>query len=277
MKTFWLLGCAALVIMVASCRNPEPSASPELKPGKASLPAEFKAQEAEFGGVAFVLVPPGEFVQGGIRGNGAEPLRRVKISSAIWLSKYEISQEQWMQVMGENPSNLKDNKLPVESISLLDAREFCRRFAERAAGVYRLPTEAEWEHACFLDSTGGAFGKPDGLDMESYCWYRANSDDTTHAIGTKQAGALGFHDLLGNVSEWCVDTYMGYGDAQGVVIDPVERPESVGKYDSKIARGGSCISLTEECTYFYRDYYSSDMRMRTVGMRMVREVEPAKQ
>jgi formylglycine-generating enzyme required for sulfatase activity len=190
-----------------------------------------------------IWVAPGTFVMGSPRNeperHPAEgPQTRVTLTRGFWLGRTEVTQAQYTAVIGENPSGFKDvgSDAPVERVSWTDAMAFCRKLneRERAAGrlpegyAYTLPTEAQWEYAHRAGTEGAYPGAP-----EATAWYELNSDKTTHRVGLKRANAWGFHDLAGNVLEWCYDWYGDYPG--GAVTDPTG-PER-GHY--RMARGGS--------------------------------------
>jgi formylglycine-generating enzyme required for sulfatase activity len=102
-----------------------------------------------------------------------------------------VTQAQWVAIMGSNPSNFKGDNLPVENVSWEDVHDFIRKLNAKGDGVYRLPTEAEWEYACRAGSTTKySFGDSES-SLDSYAWYKDNSGDKTHEVGTKQPNAWG--------------------------------------------------------------------------------------
>lgn len=188
-----------------------------------------------------VWITPGEFLLGSpdnenSRGLDEGPQTHVTVTRGFWLGRTEVTQAQWRSVMGTNPSRFHGDTLPVEQASWNEAAEFCRRITEReraggrlpAGYVYALPTEAQWEYAAKAGAGGAFTGKVDGL-----AWHDQNSGPTTHPVATKEPNALGLHDMLGNVWEWCADWYAPYPG--GAATDYAGPPHGT----AKASRGGS--------------------------------------
>jgi len=134
----------------------------------------------------------------------------VKITKPFYLSVHEVTQQQYEQVMGKNPSKYKGETKPVEQVKWNEAVEFCRKLSDEEGVEYRLPTEAEWEYACRAGTiTAYSFGD-DVSQLGEYAWYNANSENTTHPVGEKKPNAWGLYDMHGNVWEWCQDWYGAY-------------------------------------------------------------------
>ena len=191
--------------------------------------------------LALLWFAPGEFTFGSpdnenSRGSDEGPATRVTLTRGFWLGRTEVTQAQWLAVMGTDPSRFKAAVFPVEQVSWREALEFCRRLSasERAgrrlpAGyVYSLPTEAQWEYAAKAGATGAFAEKVDDL-----AWHDQNSNGTTHPVATKRPSASGLHDILGNVWEWCADWYGVYPG--GTVADYAGLATST----AKASRGGS--------------------------------------
>jgi sulfatase modifying factor 1 len=196
--------------------------------------------------------------------------RRTQRSWAVELAAYElaahpVTQAQYERVTGERPCAVQGDRLPVESVSWLDAVRFCNALSEQAglapayrledevgwdtaADGYRLPTEAEWEHACRAGTTGARYGELDAIG-----WYRGNSDERIHEVGGKQPNAWGLHDMLGNVWEWCWDLY----DA-----------EVYGSY--RVLRGGGWFDEPWSCRASVRRRSHPTLSLDDVGFRLAR-------
>lgn len=227
-----------------------------------SLGCVAEKEFADSAGVRFRLLPPGEFTMGSECGCADEkPVHRVKIETPFYMAVTEVTQAQWENVMGNNPSRFKGPNLPVECVSWEDAQEFCRRLSEREGAQYRLPREAEWEYACRAGAETEYYW---GAKMDDdFCWHNGNSGKTTHEAGAKRPNAWGLHDMAGNVWEWCEDVYCpGYGAA----AEP--SPEEA----RRVLRGGSWDSNAGSCRCAARNCDSPQYRAGYVGFRVVREI-----
>ena len=176
-------------------------------------------------GMELVWCPPGTFWMGSPEDEAGrrdwETLHQVTLTRGFWIGRFPVTQGQWEEVMGGNPSRFKESgpDAPVEEVSWDDAQEFCLALGQRDGREYRLPTEAEWEYACRAGSTGAwCFGDDEEM-LGDYAWYYGNSDDRTHPVGRKKPNAWGIHDMHGNVFEWCQDWYGDY--PEGPTTDPV--------------------------------------------------------
>jgi formylglycine-generating enzyme required for sulfatase activity len=162
-----------------------------------------------------------------------KPAHEVTIASPFYMGKYEVTQEEYQQVTGANPSNFTGRDLPVERVSWHEAQEFCRNAGELRGQTVRLPREAEWEFACRAGTRSRYHTGDSEADLERAGWYALNSTRTTRPVGQKAANAWGLYDMHGNVWEWCQDWFEDY--EVGAVTDP-HGPESG---DRRLLRGGA--------------------------------------
>ncbi|MCX7394571.1 MAG: formylglycine-generating enzyme family protein [Planctomycetales bacterium] len=234
----WLTFSVLLALSAAAAESVPDKASPLLFPFTATqAQAGQQAWAKSFGkpvvdkntlGMEFVLIPPGTFTMGS---PPAEKDRRddetqvqVTLTEAIWLSKTEVTQGQWTQVMGTIPwtgaGGIKDyaKEGPDYAACYLSwnaAQEFLKTLSQRDGSTYRLPTEAEWEWSCRAGtSSPWSFGEKDG-DLSQYGWYggvfgegNAQPEQYPHPVSQKLANPFGLDDMHGNVLEWCEDVYV---------------------------------------------------------------------
>ena len=185
---------------------------------------------------------------------------RVLISKAFELQTREVTQAQWQAVMGSNPSHVKGPDLPVEQVSWDDAQAFISRLNGLGDFYrYRLPTEAEWEHAARAGRTGPYAG-----DLEAMAWYDPNSGQKTHPVATKAANAWGLYDMHGNVWEWVQDWDSDY--SASAVTDPVG-PSSGS---DRVFRGGAWDFMEQGCRSAIRVGVPPGGSFYNVGLRLVR-------
>ncbi|MBU4486944.1 MAG: formylglycine-generating enzyme family protein [Candidatus Delongbacteria bacterium] len=188
----------------------------------------------------------------------------IAILSDFLISKYQVTQELYQFIMGNNPSSFHGTNNPVESVSWYDAVEFCNKLSEFEgfercysgskdnikcnflSNGYRLPTEAEWIFA----ARGGRHSK--GYDYsgdnnpDSVAWHSSNSKDSTQPVGLKAPNELGLYDMSGNVYEWCWD----WREEYPIVTE--KNPTGPFNGESRIIRGGSWCHDFEFCNILYK-------------------------
>jgi len=232
-----------------------------------------------------VWINPGSFMMGSPLGESArdedETQHRVTLTKGFWLGKYEVTQAQWQQVMGSNPSYSKNagGKAPVENVSWNDCKDFLQKLNGKGVeGTFRLPTEAEWEYACRAGTTTRfGFGENDG-DLhrygnycersctEDYSWKdkdHSDGHDKTAPVGSLKPNAWGLHDMHGNVWEWCQDWYGDY--PSGSATDPA----GVSSGSSRVLRGGSWFLSAGLCRSARRYGIEPSYRFSLSGLRVV--------
>lgn len=136
-------------------------------------------------------------------------------SGSFSLCKYEVTQSLWKRVMGDNPSQMQGDDLPVEQVSWDDCQAFISKFNELTGRNYRLPTEAEWEFACRGGKLSKGYKYSGSNNLDEVAWYDENSNGKTHPVGQKKPNELGLYDMSGNVWEWCQDMHEGTGMCRG--------------------------------------------------------------
>lgn len=218
-------------------------------------------------GMKFKLIPAGTFTMGDASGRDDETPHEVTLTKSFKMGVHVVTQAQYEQVMGVNPSEFKGANNPVGMVSWEDAVAFCRRLselpAEKAAGnVYRLPTEAEWEYACRAGTTTKLSFGDDESEFGEYAWHSGNSNYKTHPVGGKKPNAWGLYDMHGNVFEWCQDLYGDY--PSGTVTDPTGAAQS----PFRVLRGGSYGSDAAGCRSAQRSGNRPSSGSDDVGFRV---------
>jgi formylglycine-generating enzyme required for sulfatase activity len=179
------------------------------------------------------------------------------------IGKYELTQKQWTQIMGYNPSSFENgDHYPVENVSWEHVQEFIRRLNKISKKTYRLPTGAEWEYAA--RSGGKAQKYAGGNDIDKFAWYDENSGNQTHPVGTKAPNGLGIYDMSGNVWEWCEDVY----DERAYEKHERNNPLITTGSSFRVIRGGSWFNLPMLVRAAFRFRDSADYRFNCVGFRL---------
>jgi formylglycine-generating enzyme required for sulfatase activity/HEAT repeat protein len=259
---------------------------------------EPKRLEVDVGGgvkMKFVLIEPGKFTMGSPKSEGAdyetqEKQHKVEITRPFYMGVFTVTQQEYEQVMGKNPSNFcaagggKDRvagldtaSFPVEFVSWNDAAEFCKKLSEKTGKKFDLPTEAEWEYACRA-GTKGPFHFGDSLSSK-----QANFDgnrpyggaakavylERTAKVGSYKANAFGLFDMHGNVWQWCKDNYSDdyYKDS------PVKDPQGPANSTSRALRGGSWSYDAKDCRSAFRGHGEPDGRYDAGSFRVVMRPE----
>lgn len=204
--------------------------------------------------VEMVLIPPGDFQMGCSPSmqSGCQlpesPTHAVSLTAPFYLGRFELTQSQWTQVMGTNPSYFRSSPdsphRPVETVNVPAVQQYL------SATSMRLPSEAEWEYACRAGSQSAVYGfagMPDGSNDEAsigqIAWNGANSAGQTHAVGALLPNGFGLYDMLGNVLEWTNDKF----SASYYAISPVQNPPGPPAGQQQAMRGGNWLAELGNC------------------------------
>jgi formylglycine-generating enzyme required for sulfatase activity len=184
-----------------------------------------------------VLIPAGEFMAG-----GPDSLKGMVLSD-FYIDKYEVTQREFEQVMGNNPSFFKGcDNCPVESVTWYEADEYCKKVGKR------LPTEWEWEKAAKAGTTTIFYWGESKEIAGDYAWYSGNSTMKTHSVGQKKPNNYGLYDMIGNVCEWTSTDYNN---------------------SNKVLRGGSWFDTPSFLWSFDRNRYVPTKQHIDFGFRCV--------
>ncbi len=250
--------------------------------------------------IPMVSIPAGSFVMGSSSDESGSiaherPQRTVNIS-AFQMSEMEVTQKQWEDIMGWNPSYYSGDDHPVECVNWFDCVSFCNKLSQANgyaqcytmanvtyddnhiasadvscnfdANGYRLPTEAEWEYACRAGTTTRFYTGDSDSDLGRAGWYAGNSGSTTHTVGEKEPNAWGLYDMHGSVEEWCWDWYSS--SYYGTRPDPDSDPTGPTSGDDRLVRGGHCNNLSQNCRSAHRWVHYPSYRYHNAGFRVAR-------
>lgn len=223
-----------------------------------------------------IKIPAGTFTMGSPddemgRQSDEGPMHERTIASPFYLGRFEITQAQWESVMGDNPSTFSrvENapQHPVERVSWRDAQDFIAKLNlpgnQVVKGVFKLPSEAEWEYACRANSKSRfPWGEDDGFgELVDYAWFNSRAEGKSHPVGTKRPNPWGLFDMHGNVWEWLEDSFTIYPseDRVGVEIDETK----------KVIRGGSWFNEPEALRSANRHRHPLDSRQTNLGFRVL--------
>lgn len=213
-------------------------------------------------GLELVRVKGGCFQQGSDGSGFLEKPRHEVCLSDYYIGKYEVTQRDWRDVMGGNPSRFKScgEDCPVDSVSWNDARRFINRLNAITGKAFRLPTEAEWEFACL--GGGKELVYCGSNEADSVAWQRDNSGLKPHTVGLKQPNSLGIHDMSGNVWEWVFDWSGAYPASRQL------NPKGTDTGSTKVRRGGSWQYSSEKAAATWRSSGYPDDRGMDIGFRL---------
>jgi alpha-L-fucosidase len=228
------------------------------------------------GGVALemVRIPAGSFTMGSKRSSDQSPPRSVFIDYDFFLGKYPITQEQWLAVMGGNPSQERGGigpRRPVQGVSWNDAQAFVGALNGLDIGTFRLPSEAEWEYACRAGGTTAYYFGDDPEALGDYAWYRENSGGQSQVVGQKLPNAFGLYDMHGNVWEWVQDSF--HLDYHGAPTDGSAWEDSLPG-GHRMLRGGAYLNAAVPCRSAYRNTDGPGSDQCFFGLRVVAVPQP---
>jgi len=225
-------------------------------------------------GMEFILIPAGKFMMGSPsdekdRDDDKRPVHEVTINNPFYMGKYPVTQKQWEEVMGNNPSYCKGEDHPVEMIPWNEAQEFVVKLNEmEGTDKYRLPSEAEWEYSCRAGAqTKYSFGD-DESKLNEYAWYGINSGSETHPVGQKKPNSWGLYDIQGNVWEWVQDMF--HDNYKGAPSDGSAWED--GNSPNRVMRGGGWHYDARDCRSADRGRDVAGDRSGSVGFRLLRKL-----
>lgn len=301
-KKICLLMAAVMCLSLSACGAAEDSPEePSKVSGQASDIEEEKISEVPEG---LIHITGGEFEMGSPdteAWRSADETQHPVTVSDFYISAYEVTQKEYQDVTGENPSNFSGENLPVENVSWYDAVAYCNARSEqegltpaytidgtnvnwdRSANGYRLPTEAEWEYACRA-GTETPFNTETSISAEEANYWgdypymiednyfdQENLEtkpgvyrETTVEVGSFSPNANGLYDMHGNVGEWVWDYYGAYS------TDPQTDPTGPETGTRRVNRGGGWNDFAKNLRSAYRAAAPAENGAYNIGIRLVR-------
>jgi formylglycine-generating enzyme required for sulfatase activity len=279
--TMTVIGTACWVL---ACGAAEPLAPPATPPS--GQPA--KELTLDLGNkvtMKLVLIPAGKFMMGspaeerGRKDNESNP-REVTIGEPFYMGVYTVTQKQYEQVMGTNPSWFKGAANPVETVSWNDAVEFCAKVSQMTGRHVTLPTEAQWEYSCRAGTTTPFYtGNTISVDKANYngnagyfetAWKRGWRQKTA-PVGSFRPNAFGLYDMHGNVAQWCLD----WVDTKYVAHSPITDPPPPNDIYFRVIRGSGWDVIPVYCRSASRGWNKRDYHKDYLGFRVVVQVGEA--
>jgi sulfatase modifying factor 1 len=205
----------------------------------------------------FAMVREGVFQMG----SGEKGDHEVTLSD-YFIGRNAVTQKEWKEIMGSNPSNFKGENLPVEKVSWNDVQMYIQKLNKKTGKSYRLPTEAEWEFAARGGNESKGYIYSGSNKLEEVGWYNENSKQKTHPVGELQFNELGIFDMSGNVWEWCEDYYGDYKN------ESQTDPQGAKTDSNRVLRGGSWGNYARNCRVSIRINSSPDISNISVGFRL---------
>jgi formylglycine-generating enzyme required for sulfatase activity len=203
------------------CQAPRPRWATRSGRDQFGLWAEFTVPSKDADDVSQRLrwIPPGRFLMGSPESEkghyGDEgPQHEATVAKGFWLFDTPCTQALWKAVMGDNPGGFKGDRRPVEWVNWHEASEFVAKLSKVAGLPLQLPSETQWEYACRAGSDAATYagdfdpGDPaTQQELQQIAWYDENAGGETQNVGELRPNPWGLYDMLGNVFEWCRDTW----------------------------------------------------------------------
>jgi len=289
----FVLGIAITIAVMTTLNRPDENNRPDEKPPTISSDGKSIASSNDADvqvitnviGMQLALIPNGEFQMGSRSTlNGADadeqPEHHVEISRSFFMSVHEVTQKEYAEVMGKNPSVIADADFathPVNNVNWRDAEEFCRRLSVLDGNVYRLPTEAEWEYACRANTQHKWYYGNNESKLRRHGWYFENAGGKSHSVGLFEPNGFGLFDMHGNVAEWCQDWYDSEYYSKSGDVDPLGPANANSKFRSttRVVRGGNWDNTGARCRSAFRGSNSPTVKSSRTGFRVVRIVKIA--
>lgn len=199
-----------------------------------------------------------------------QPAHQVSVDS-FYISKFEVTQSLFEEVMGHSRSFFKDPQIPVNNLSWQQANYFIEKLNKITGQKYRLPTEAEWEFAARGGNNSKGYTYSGSNNIDDVAWHAGNANNRAHRVGQKKPNELGLYDMTGNVGEFTIDAYEATFYRNSPILNPNNAQDTDIGLAHKSVRGGSFSYAANESENYRRDFASQSIIMSDMGLRLVRD------
>ncbi|WP_198555678.1 formylglycine-generating enzyme family protein [Colwellia sp. 75C3] len=219
-----------------------------------------------------VLVEAGSFSLGSdspLARKREQPVRPVTLDS-FYISKYELTQDIFEQVMGWNYSYFQCGNCPVNNVSWFNMQLFIERLNGITGKKFSLPTEAQWAYAAKGGNKSKGFKYSGSNTLNDVAWFADNANKKSHPVGLKQPNELGLYDMTGNLWEFCLDDMSRKAYSRIESHNPfIGDKKNLKRKAMKVIRGGGYEFNATENLVFMRDGATNNVRMPDIGYRLV--------
>ena len=217
--------------------------------------------------IDMVHIPGGDFLMGSVDSDAdpdEAPVHPVYVND-FYIGKYEVTQRQWKAVMSHDPAYHRGLDYPVECVSWEDCQKFIRKLNAITGLTYRLPTEEEWEYVASI-----SYKNMDKRNITSYAWCLksveklSRTNIISHEVGSLKPDVWGIYDIIGNVNEWCSNSYDSLSYQKGFSSES----------DEKVFRGGCFGNVDKFLKPTNRNHADKYTRHYSFGFRLARDITP---
>lgn len=221
-----------------------------------------------------VLVEAGSFKMGSdspLARKREQPVRPITLDT-FYISKYELTQDLFEQVMGWNYSYFQCSNCPINNVSWFNMQLFIERLNGITGKTFSLPTEAQWAYAAKGGNKSKGYDYSGSNNISEVAWYADNAKQKSHPVGLKKPNELGLYDMTGNLWEFCLDNMSRKAYSQTESHNPfLGDRDDLKRKAMKVIRGGGYEFSATENLIFMRDGATNNVRMPDIGFRLVLE------
>jgi len=201
--------------------------------------------------------------------NRERPAHQVSLDG-FYISKFELTQDIFQQIMGWNNSYFQCTNCPVNNVSWFNMQLFIERLNIATGKTFSLPTEAQWAYAAKGGKKSNGYKYSGSDNINDVAWFADNANNKSHQVGLKKPNELGLFDMTGNLWEFCLDDMSRHVYKMPREHNPFfGNKEHLKRKAMKVIRGGGYEFSATESLVFMRDGATNNVRMADIGYRLV--------